>query len=960
LPRHIFLLVLCAKQLDLVACFDPLLSQDVPVISGYVKERFTEESSKCDICVFNGSSIRDDVVPSLTKAVTRLWSSEVSDAISTVLEDHSNTCGEWSNILRDTGELTADSTDCFDLRDWLSWQCCNGMPSLSECQATVKRTRLSDDTQQMIIPITKGSSLEVKMSLHISESSIVNYGVDGGAVEVTGSLLLSWVDERLKWNSLEEGCSSVIVQESDIWVPKLVKQDANEATDTLEVSKIDVLADGRIFWTREVRMRARCNTSNEKNFQRSSRVCMVDFVDNEDNGLVRYVTGDARKVIHIDDDASIPQYTLDENQTTIVANTSATRDNVIQKVQLQLFFEPLDNVCNICDRTGALTNGTINSLTRDWIELFPEQTEEGFQCFVYNSLLNSTYSIFSEECIAGRANFEEACCDDDDTLSIFECEDNIHELIVDGLNTITPPDPSSNEQDESFATEDQVEVSVLLDVVQFIDINVQSNTFSMLVSLELQWFDKRLAWEPFIGGCHRVTYRASIDSELTEIWVPTFDLQNKLEGVQTLPEAHASVFYDGLVSWRKTGVLTATCELTGVTSFPFDDVSCYFDFGDDQDPLFHRVHFVNKENPQYFSSLTDNSFNFQEYRLLIEKTSVAEVTESLSGFENSFIRYRFFFDRAEMFYVHMFVVIYISFTYLSFGIFFVDSNTGERLGFVTSILFLLVAQDITLAELTPITQEFLWIGKLSLGSKCAVLLVIVHSLVILWALTRDIEESEQYDERQEENISLLGATPIAQNEEVQRSVDLEGSSVPTNRQALINDTEENEKPVERQEKDKSAIGAAPTTQNEEVQNTVDLEESSVSKNEWALTKDIKKNELSDERREENKKFIGKAVSAQNEEVQSTVGWGMTSFFDSVVLRTKSDSGEGCIKRSLRKGIDMYCSVGNIFLGYKIDEADPKRLALRKKAKMADATSCLICFLGYTIFMLSLLGIGIAA
>mmetsp|Transcript_49249 Transcript_49249/g.74371 ORF Transcript_49249/g.74371 Transcript_49249/m.74371 type:complete len:298 (+) Transcript_49249:68-961(+) len=279
---------------------------------------------------------------------------------------------------------------------------------------------------------------------------------------------------------------------------------------------------------------------------------------------------------------------------------------------------------------------------------------------------------------------------------------------------------------------------------------------------------------------------------------------------------------------------------------------------------------------------------------------------------------------------------------------------------VTSILFLLVAQDITLAELTPITQEFLWIGKLSLGSKCAVLLVIVHSLVILWALTRDIEESEQYDERQEENISLLGATPIAQNEEVQRSVDLEGSSVPTNRQALINDTEENEKPVERQEKDKSAIGAAPTTQNEEVQNTVDLEESSVSKNEWALTKDIKKNEQSDERREENKKFIGKAVSAQNEEVQSTVGWGMTSFFDSVVLRIKSDSGEGCIKRSLRKGIDMYCSVGNIFLGYKIDEADPKRLALRKKAKMADATSCLICFLGYTIFMLSLLGIGIAA
>jgi hypothetical protein len=239
---------------------------------------------------------------------------------------------------------------------------------------------------------------------------------------------------------------------------------------------------------------------------------------------------------------------------------------------------------------------------------------------------------------------------------------------------------TANEHDVSFLTEDKVDVTISLDVVQFIDIDVKQNTFSLLMSLELFWFDQRLAWEPFIGGCHRVTYRASIDAELTEIWVPNFNLQNKLEGFQMLPEAHASVYYDGSVRWRKTGILTGTCELTGVTSFPFDTTSCYFDFGDDRDPLFHRINY-NYVAPQFFSSLQDNKWNFQEYRMLTSRTFVEEVTESLSGFENRFIRYRFYFDRAEKFYVHMFVIVYMLFSYLSFGTFWIDAESGDRLGF---------------------------------------------------------------------------------------------------------------------------------------------------------------------------------------------------------------------------------------------------------------------------------------
>jgi len=100
----------------------------------------------------------------------------------------------------DTEELTAASIDCFDLRDWLSWQCCDNMPSLSECEATAKQAILADDAPitQTVVPITQGATLDVKVSAYVSDVSIVNYGVDGGAVEVTGSLMLSWVDARLR------------------------------------------------------------------------------------------------------------------------------------------------------------------------------------------------------------------------------------------------------------------------------------------------------------------------------------------------------------------------------------------------------------------------------------------------------------------------------------------------------------------------------------------------------------------------------------------------------------------------------------------------------------------------------------------------------------------------------------------------------------------------------------------
>jgi hypothetical protein len=130
----------------------------------------------------------------------------------------------------------------------------------------------------------------------------------------------------------------------------------------------------------------------------------------------------------------------------------------------------------------------------------------------------------------------------------------------------------ADDSTEDDAVEDDfVDVGVSIDVSHVMGLDVKANTMELLISLELEWFDDRLSWEPFLGGCQRASLRASLDSEQTEIWVPHLELINMAEtGSNNLPEASASVMYDGRVMWRRTGVLSVTCKLTGIENFPFD------------------------------------------------------------------------------------------------------------------------------------------------------------------------------------------------------------------------------------------------------------------------------------------------------------------------------------------------------------------------------------------------------
>mmetsp|Transcript_4207 Transcript_4207/g.4469 ORF Transcript_4207/g.4469 Transcript_4207/m.4469 type:complete len:176 (-) Transcript_4207:302-829(-) len=74
--------------------------------------------------------------------------------------------------------------------------------------------------------------------------------------------------------------------------------------------------------------------------------------------------------------------------------------------------------------------------------------------------------------------------------------------------------------------------------------------------------------------------------------------------------------------------------------------------------------------------------------------------------------------------------------------FFIDYRLGERLGYGTSMLFVIVAQDITMAELTPITNQILWINMMSTVSKYFVIAGIVQSITIIYIFNFDDDKTE--------------------------------------------------------------------------------------------------------------------------------------------------------------------------------------------------------------------------
>jgi hypothetical protein len=263
-------------------------------------------------------------------------------------------------------------------------------------------------------------------------------------------------------------------------------------------------------------------------------------------------------------------------------------------------------------------------------------------------------------------------------------------------------------------------IAVKLTYFSVEEVDVESGTLSIFVWIDMTWKDPRLAWLPGPELCADV-----VQAHSSEIWTPHLDLYNQIDGVQTLPLSNALVFPDGTVQWRRNGNLRAICHFVGLGRIPFDNLGCQLIFGDLARFGFGHIEYVLKDGVGFaFSHIKPTYHQFQLQPEMCEAGRTPE----------NHLYYTLYFKRATDYYVFNIVLPTIILTYVSFGSFLLDFRVGERLSFVLALALVIVAQQIVTVDLTPVSDEGLWLDKFVGWSFYWVCFVLMESVLIGYLL----------------------------------------------------------------------------------------------------------------------------------------------------------------------------------------------------------------------------------
>lgn len=341
-----------------------------------------------------------------------------------------------------------------------------------------------------------------------------------------------------------------------------------------------------------------------------------------------------------------------------------------------------------------------------------EMTPAGLTCADFDSF-GDFLEVGSPDCV-GLQQLSVVCCEL--PFSAYECEQNTRAEILDGMDPVVSP---------ALNYTNPLQVSVTITYQAINNLNVQQSTTEMFVWVDLTWKDLRLAWDRNSNPetCAQVvSARASMDPERTEIWVPDFDLYNRLSSLHSFEETNADIFPDGTVLWRRAGSLTVVCQFKGLAQIPYDDLGCQLIFG--STGRLGLPGFINYVLDESTGGLQFGNFTptYTEYALRPQQSTAEK--------NSTAIYYTFVFERAKQYYVFHIVIPTIILTFVSFGTFLLDLRLGERLSYGMSLALVIVAQSITTSDLLPVTGDRLWIDKFVGWSFYWVIFGLVESVFV--------------------------------------------------------------------------------------------------------------------------------------------------------------------------------------------------------------------------------------
>ncbi|XP_050535762.1 acetylcholine receptor subunit alpha-like 1 isoform X3 [Daktulosphaira vitifoliae] len=250
---------------------------------------------------------------------------------------------------------------------------------------------------------------------------------------------------------------------------------------------------------------------------------------------------------------------------------------------------------------------------------------------------------------------------------------------------------------------DRLTVKMGLKLSQLIEVNLRNQIMTTNVWVEQEWNDYKLKWNPEDYGGVDTLY---VPSE--HIWLPDIVLYNNADGsYEVTIMTKAILHYTGKVQWKPPAIYKSFCEID-VEYFPFDEQTCSMKFGSwTYDGYMMDLRHISQAPD---SDEIEMGIDLQDYYLSVEwdimGVPAVRHEKYYSCCEEPYldIYFNITLRRKTLFYTVNLIIPCVGISFLSVLVFYLPSESGEKVSLCISILLSLTVFFLLLVEIIPPTS----------------------------------------------------------------------------------------------------------------------------------------------------------------------------------------------------------------------------------------------------------------
>ncbi|XP_037082769.1 acetylcholine receptor subunit alpha-like 1 [Pollicipes pollicipes] len=266
---------------------------------------------------------------------------------------------------------------------------------------------------------------------------------------------------------------------------------------------------------------------------------------------------------------------------------------------------------------------------------------------------------------------------------------------------------------------------------QLIDVNMKSQIMTTNVWVEQEWNDYKLAWDPSEYGGVQTLH---VPSE--HIWLPDIVLYNNADGnYEVTIMTKAILNFTGRVVWKPPAIYKSYCEID-VEYFPFDEQTCFMKFGS----WTYDGYMLDLQHLQQTpdSNYVDYGIDLNDYYISVEWDVMSVPAQRRERYysccEEPYpdIYFNITLRRKTLFYTVNLIIPCVGISFLSVLVFYLPSESGEKVSLCISILLSLTVFVLLLAEIIPPTSLTVpLLGKYLLFTMILVTLSVMSTICVL-------------------------------------------------------------------------------------------------------------------------------------------------------------------------------------------------------------------------------------